>query len=107
MMRAWSLAEALVFTSRDELVFKIIVIGDPGVGKKSLLNKISKNRFDKNYILTVGVNLSKEQVIVSEKKGKNLLVNLMFWNIAGQQQFYNLHRPYLLLYVFILAKIKS
>ena len=87
-------AEALVFTSRDELVFKIIVIGDPGVGKTSLLDKFLGKQIKGEYIPTVGVDILKEQLTVSDKKGKDIIVNLMFWNITGQPQFYMLHRPY-------------
>lgn len=86
--------EGLIFTSRDELVYKIIVIGDPAVGKTSLLNNFLSKRFEEKYIPTVGVNILKEQLTVSDTKGKDVMVNLMFWDIAGQPQFYMLHRPY-------------
>ncbi len=87
-------ADSLIFTSRDELVFKIIVIGDPGVGKTLLLNNFLRKRFEENYIPTVGVNILKEQLTVSDDEGNDVIVNLMFWDIAGQPQFYMLHRPY-------------
>ncbi len=86
--------EKLIFTSRDELVYKIIVIGDPAVGKTSLLNNFLSKRFEEKYIPTVGVNILKEQLTVSDDKGSDVMVNLMFWDIAGQPQFYMLHRPY-------------
>jgi len=87
-------AEPLIFPSRDELVYKIIVIGDPDVGKTSLLNNFLSNGFEENYITTVGVNILKEQLTVSDDEGNDVIVNLMFWDIAGQSQFYMLHRPY-------------
>ena len=86
--------EGLIFTSRDELVFKIIVIGDPAVGKTSLLNNFSSKKFEDRYIPTVGVNIVKEQLKINDEKGKEVPVFLMFWDIAGQPQFYMLHRPY-------------
>jgi len=86
--------KGLIFTSRDELVYKIIVIGDPAVGKTSLLNNFLSKRFEEKYIPTVGVNILKEQLTVSDDKGSDVMVNLMFWDIAGQPQFYMLHRPY-------------
>ena len=42
---------------------------------------------------TVGVNIVKEQVIL-EDQGEEILINLMLWDIAGQPQFYMLHKPY-------------
>ncbi|MHA2039287.1 MAG: hypothetical protein ACW98X_22910, partial [Promethearchaeota archaeon] len=48
--------EDLVFHERTEMIFKIIVIGDPAVGKTSLLKNFSAEKFSFEYIPTVGVN---------------------------------------------------
>ena len=40
--------------SHYDLSFKLIVVGDSGVGKSSLTNKATKNTFDTNYNATVG-----------------------------------------------------
>jgi small GTP-binding protein len=84
----------IVFKGRTELITKIIVIGDPAVGKTSLLNKFTTNKFEKKYLPTVGVNIVKEPVEVKDRNGEDALVNIMFWDIAGQPQFYMLHKPY-------------
>ncbi len=81
----------LVFQGRTESIYKVIVIGDPAVGKTSLLTKFAKNKFEEKYLPTVGVNIVKEQI---ELKDNNVTINLMFWDVAGQPQFYMLHRPY-------------
>ncbi len=83
--------EEIVFTGKTEAIYKIIVIGDPSVGKTSLLDNFSSKKFKQQYIPTVGVNIVKEQVELDDDKG---IVNLMIWDIAGQPQFYMLHRPY-------------
>ncbi len=70
--------------------YKIIVLGDPAVGKTELLAKFS-SQFEEKYLRTVGVSIKKWSI---ELKDYNATVNLMFWNIAGQPQFYMLHRPY-------------
>ena len=73
--------DKLVFHSDlNEMVFKIIVVGDPSVGTTSLLTKFSTKKFKNQYIPTVGVNIVKEQLTL----GKNL-INLMLWDIAGQR----------------------
>ncbi|MFX1258400.1 MAG: Rab family GTPase [Promethearchaeota archaeon] len=72
----------------------IIVIGDPAVGKTSLLKTFCAEKFEYEYIPTVGVNITKEKVTVKNDMGKNTDVTLMIWDIAGQPQFYMLHRPY-------------
>ncbi len=86
--------EKLIFHERTEFIFKIIVVGDPAVGKTSLLRKFSSEKFESEYIPTVGVNIVKEQVTIKDDTGKEVLVSLMLWDIAGQPQFYMLHRPY-------------
>lgn len=86
--------EELIFHERTDLIFKIIVIGDPAVGKSSLLRNFSGEKFEYEYLSTVGVNIVKEQVTIKDSAGKDALVSLMLWDIAGQPQFYMLHRPY-------------
>jgi len=81
----------IVFKGRTEAIYKVIVIGDPAVGKTSLLSKFATNKFEEKYLPTVGVQILKEPI---ELKEENATVNLMFWDIAGQPQFYMLHRPY-------------
>ncbi len=84
----------LVFHGRTEMIFKIIVIGDPAVGKTSLLTNFCGDKFNYEYIPTVGVNITKEPVTIKDDMGKDTKINLMVWDIAGQPQFYMLHRPY-------------
>ncbi|MFX1454376.1 MAG: Rab family GTPase [Promethearchaeota archaeon] len=86
--------EDLVFHERAQMIFKIIVIGDPAVGKTSLLKNFSAEKFSFEYIPTVGVNITKEKLTVRNDLGKETEVSLMIWDIAGQPQFYMLHRPY-------------
>ncbi|MFX0047905.1 MAG: Rab family GTPase [Candidatus Hermodarchaeota archaeon] len=81
----------IVFKGKTEMIYKVIVIGDPAVGKTSLLAKFAKNRFEEKYLPTIGVSILKEPI---ELEDKGITVTLMFWDIAGQPQFYMLHRPY-------------
>ena len=86
--------EELKFYKPSDMIYKIIVIGDPAVGKTSLLKTFCAEKFEFEYIPTVGVNITKEKVTVKDDMGKNTDVSLMIWDIAGQPQFYMLHRPY-------------
>jgi len=86
--------EDLVFHERSEMIYKIIVIGDPAVGKTSLLTNFCGDKFQYEYVPTVGVNITKEKVTVKNDMGKDTNVSLMIWDVAGQPQFYMLHRPY-------------
>ena len=83
-----------VYKPETEFVYKVIVIGDPQVGKTSLLNNFIKKKFIKQYLPTVGVNILKYMLKFETKENKKIDVNLLFWDIAGQSQFYMLHKPY-------------
>jgi len=79
---------------REGTVYKIIVIGDGAVGKTSLIKKHVHKSFEKNYIPTVGVNIAKHNAKLYLKNGEEKEITLMFWDIAGQPQFYMLHKVY-------------
>ena len=81
----------IVFKGKTDAIYKVIVIGDPAVGKTSLLSKFATNQFEEKYLPTVGVSILKEPI---ELKDEDAGVTIMFWDIAGQPQFYMLHRPY-------------
>ena len=65
--------------------FKVVICGDHGVGKTSLLRRFVENKFDKDYLTTLGANiLSKEYVTP-----KGNIIELMLWDVAGQVVFKN------------------
>ena len=50
-----------------DLSFKIIVIGDSGVGKSCLTNKATKNIFEETYNATVGFEFFTFNIKINEK----------------------------------------
>ncbi len=62
--------------------FKIVVCGDPTVGKTSTILRFTENAFMHTYIPTLGVSISEKNFIV-----KKNYINLIFWDIAGQSKF--------------------
>lgn len=62
--------------------FKIVVIGDGGVGKTSLIKKFTHGSFEKDYIKTIGAQFTRYE---EEINGDT--INLTFWDIAGQGTF--------------------
>ena len=73
-------------TNSQEFGFKICIIGDGGVGKTSLLKKFAKGTFEKDYIKTIGAQFSRY-----DKEIDGDAINLIFWDIAGQDDFNFLH----------------
>jgi len=62
--------------------YKIIVCGDPSVGKTSTVLRFTDNAFKRSYIPTIGVNIS-EKVI----HYKDASIKFVLWDIAGQSKF--------------------
>jgi len=66
---------------------KVTVIGDGGVGKTSLIQRFTQGTFQKDYIKTIGAQISNYKVDSEEYR-----IELLFWDIAGQDDFHFL-RP--------------
>ncbi|MFX1393182.1 MAG: Rab family GTPase [Promethearchaeota archaeon] len=62
--------------------FKVVVVGDYGVGKTTLISRFVENKFRSNYIPTLGVQISKQSFELNESH-----IDLMIWDIAGQESF--------------------
>ncbi len=78
----------------DEITYKVIIIGDPAIGKTSLIKKYVTHQFEKDYIPTVGVSISKQPVTIKIEGDKTLNINLLLWDLAGQPVFHLLHKVY-------------
>ena len=70
----------------EKFTFKVIVIGDGRVGKTSLIKKFTKGKFQEDYIKTIGAQFSKFEAEISGDT-----IKLLFWDIAGQDEFFFLH----------------
>lgn len=63
-----------------EKLFKIIIIGDPTVGKTSFIQRYVQNTFSKDYKGTIGVDFALKQVQFQDSH----FVKLQLWDIAGK-----------------------
>ena len=70
--------------------FKVILIGDPAVGKTSLINQYMDKQFEGDYRPTLGYQLMKKEF----KLPNNMIVVISFWDIAGQEAFEMFHDIY-------------
>lgn len=55
-------------------LFKLLIIGDSGVGKSSLLIRFSDNTFSGSYITTIGVDFKIRTVVIGGER-----VKLQIW----------------------------
>ena len=67
----------------EPLKFKVVLIGESGVGKTSILQRYISNEFNSNQFSTIGSSYV-EKII---KIGNNKKIKLEIWDTAGQEQF--------------------
>lgn len=65
-----------------KLAFKICIVGDPGVGKTSLILRYIENKFKENYIPTLGVEFLTKKIMVQDAE-----TSLIIWDIGGQHKW--------------------
>ncbi len=57
---------------------KVVLVGDGAVGKTSLVRRFVEQRFDDEYITTIGTNVKKKRI-------EDLNINLLIWDLYGQK----------------------
>lgn len=65
-----------------DFAFKIIIVGEAGVGKSCLLCRYADDVFSENYMSTIGVDF---KVRTLDVNGSNVKLNI--WDSAGQERF--------------------
>lgn len=71
-------------------LYKILLIGDAGIGKSSILGRFAEEKYTGTYISTIGVDFKVKdfQIDTSTK------VKLQLWDTAGQEKFKTLTNSY-------------
>jgi len=72
-------------TSRKKVLLKVIILGDSGVGKTSLMNQYVNKKFINQYKATIGADFLTKEVMVDDR-----LVTMQIWDTAGQERFQSL-----------------
>ncbi|KAF3037236.1 hypothetical protein E8E12_005832 [Didymella heteroderae] len=71
--------------SRKKVLLKVIILGDSGVGKTSLMNQYVNKKFSASYKATIGADFLTKEVMVDDR-----LVTMQLWDTAGQERFQSL-----------------
>ncbi|KAM3912040.1 ras-related protein Rab-38-like [Leptodactylus fuscus] len=75
---------------KREFLFKVLVVGDLGVGKTSIIQRYVHNIYSHCYRATIGVDFALK--ILNWEK--DTVVRLQLWDIAGQERFGHMTRLY-------------
>ncbi|CAK4599621.1 unnamed protein product [Aphanomyces euteiches] len=73
----------VVHSSKYDLLVKLLLIGDSGVGKSCLLMRYSDDSFTTSFITTIGIDFKVKTIEVDGKR-----VKLQIWDTAGQERFH-------------------
>ena len=79
------LKDSQISQSDNFINFKIIIIGDSGVGQSSLLKRAVQNRFDESYQATIGF-----EFLLMHYKINELKFKLQIWDTCGQEMYRSL-----------------
>jgi len=72
-----------------EILTKVLVVGDIGTGKTSIIKRTVHNKFEDQYKATIGVDFG-----LKVMKQNDISCRIQLWDIAGQERYGNMTRVY-------------
>ncbi|OWR49440.1 Ras-related protein Rab-23 [Danaus plexippus plexippus] len=72
-----------------EVALKVVIVGDGGVGKSSMIQRYCRGTFTRDYKKTIGVDFLERQIDIDGEE-----VRLMLWDTAGQEEFDAITKAY-------------
>jgi len=90
-----------------DFAFKNIIIGDPAVGKTSMILQFTNKAFRISYLPTIGAQISEKSIFLHDTEFQMIL-----WDLAGQSKFQKIRSNYYkgaqcVIMVFDLTKTES
>jgi len=76
-------------TPEYDYLFKLLLIGDSGVGKSCLLLRFADDTYTESYISTIGVDFKIRTISLASKT-----IKLQIWDTAGQERFRTITSSY-------------
>jgi len=70
-------------------LFKIVIVGDSGVGKSCVLMRFADDEFTENFLSTIGVDFRFRTMFIH-----GLHIKLQIWDTAGQERFKTITSAY-------------
>ena len=73
----------------QDILFRVIIVGDTGVGKSCLLLRFRENTFNEQHNVTIGVDFGSKSIEIGSTS-----VKLQIWDTAGQESFRSITRSF-------------
>ncbi|MDD1777123.1 MAG: GTP-binding protein [Candidatus Helarchaeota archaeon] len=74
--------------------YKLVVVGDPSVGKTSLIRRYANKKFEDSYLPTIGADFTIKQIDLKEGNAIKQIM-LQIWDMGGQRMFERIKEHYL------------
>ena len=68
-------------------LLKVVIAGDGTVGKTSLVRRYCEGKFQSARVATIGVDFYTQRVRIPVGQGRDAVVKLSIWDLAGQERF--------------------
>jgi len=72
-----------------DMIFKVVLLGDSGVGKSNILSRYLKNEFSYDTKTTVGVEFGAKSIEIEDFK-----IKAQIWDTAGQERYKSITNAY-------------
>ncbi|XP_011614971.2 ras-related protein Rab-15-like [Takifugu rubripes] len=69
-----------------DVLFRLLMLGDSGVGKTCMLRRFTENEFDSSHISTIGIDF--------KMKTLEIEVRVQIWDTAGQERYQTITKQY-------------
>ena len=93
--------------SEEDQIIKVILIGNSGVGKTSIINRFYLNKFEEKQNITFTANFIVKNINID---GKTVILNV--WDTAGQEKFKSVNKIFIknsniIIFVYDITNHKS
>lgn len=72
-----------------DLLYKLILVGESGVGKSSLVSRYCDDLYNEHFTSTIGVDFKIKTINYKNKK-----IKLQIWDTAGQERYRSITKSY-------------
>ena len=76
------------------LTCKVVLIGESGVGKTSIISRYITNTFKSQLMATSGANFVTKNLILEDDKEESQSIKFEIWDTAGQERYRSLAKVF-------------